>query len=63
MCPCCGDKSWKEVEGYSCYECNYRYIATKELDSCSPKFCEACGCNYSDGCPIHSQDDQKPIKF
>ena len=63
MCPCCQDKSWKNVEGFICKECNFRYIAVKELGFCSPTFCEPCGATYSDGCSIHMEKDQKPLKF
>lgn len=61
MCPCCNDKSWKNEEGFICRECNYRYIAVKELGSCSPTYCEECGCGYSNGCDVHDASVQKKI--
>lgn len=63
MCPCCKNIEWKEVEGYICGECSYRYIAVKELGTCSPAYCEECGVTYSNGCNLHEADKQKPIKF
>ena len=61
MCPCCNDKLWKNEEGYVCRECNTRYIKVTELSECSPRFCESCGCSYSNGCSLHDESVQKKI--
>lgn len=61
MCPCCKNIEFKEVEGFICAECSFRYIASKQLGDCSPRFCEGCGCTYSDGCSIHDESIQKKL--
>lgn len=61
MCPQCGKGNIKQVEGATCEFCGFRYIASKELGECSPRYCQSCGCTYLNGCSIHNDDVQSPL--
>ena len=65
-CKNCGAKGFNlDRKDYECANCGYRNVETKELSPSTLVFCETCGNHYLSppGCPTHSEDKQRPVKW